>query len=70
MKHLRDRLYDWHVRLAHAFVSMSAEEVAAVDAWHSQTGLSDAEWPGWPSRIGPRPRLQPEIVSLGNRRLA
>jgi hypothetical protein len=63
MNHLPRQLYEWHLRLAGAFIALSRQEEREFDAWQQQFPQASAdEWPGWPSLIGERPRSRPALV--------
>jgi hypothetical protein len=66
-RELRDRLYEWHLRVAESLIAMSPLEIAVLDAWReSHPGKSDADWPELLAIVGPRPMSAP-VVKLTER---
>lgn len=60
---MRQRLYEWHLKLARAFGSLSADELADFEGWQDAfPSRPDDEWPGWAAIIGERPRPRPVLA--------
>jgi hypothetical protein len=60
---LRQRLYEWHLRLAHAFLELTPEENFRFAVWQEQFPQRGGyEWPGWAAIIGPRPEPKPVLI--------
>lgn len=55
---VRERLYQWHLRLTQAFLALTPQQEAEFESWQDESPRSSAEeWPGWIPIIGKRPGL-------------
>lgn len=60
---MRQRLYEWHLRLARAFGSLTPEQIADFEGWQDAwPRLPDDDWPGWAEIIGERPQAKPVLA--------
>lgn len=60
---MRQRLYEWHLKLARAFLMLTPQQNLALELWQEQCPQSGAdEWPGWVAIIGERPKARPSIA--------
>ena len=60
---MRERLYQWHLRLARAFSVLTNEEQNRLAAWREEFPmLPDCDWPEWPQIIGEPPASKPVLA--------
>jgi hypothetical protein len=60
---MRERLYQWHLRLARASLVLTPEESSLLDRWQGRFPQAGAdEWPGWTAIIGERPTPKPTLA--------
>ena len=60
---MRHRLYQWHLRLVVALLSLTPEQALNLEAWEQVNPAKGAyEWPGWAQIIVPRPQPKPLLL--------